>query len=390
MTTTQHFDNHLLSLWTDDKLVTPAFVYDESGIRQKLELLSRARQQCDCQILYSIKALSFSDLLREMTGYVDGFSVSSVFEGKLAREVLGKKGSVHLCSPGINERDIQEINEYCNYVSFNSLSQWHRLRSQVKNINCGLRVNPGLSFVKDERYDPCRQWSKLGIPVIDLIDFINEKNSLQDLSGIHIHNNCESDNYQQLVDSIEIITQRCPELVSKLKWLNLGGGYLLNDSAQLNVLCNLVNRLNDEFDVKIFIEPGKAIVGNAGYLVASVIDIFDSADRKIAILDTTINHLPEVFEYQYKPVILQESCKGKYHYRLAGASCLSGDLFGDYVFDKPLQTGSRIIFTNVGAYMMVKANMFNGINLPSVYALTVMNELKPVKVFDYFSYRSRL
>ena len=110
----------------------------------------------------------------------------------------------------------------------------------------------------------------------------------------------------------------------------------------------------------------------------------------MAILDTSVNHLPEVFEYQYSPQLLQQSTSGKYEYRLAGASCLSGDLFGDYRFDTELKCGSRIIFTNVGAYMSVKANMFNGINLPSVYALTDRNELVLQRSYDYTDYRNRL
>ena len=390
MTIPQHFDNHLLPLWTDDKLVTPAFVYDESRIRQKLDLLVKIKKQSNCQVLYSIKALSFSDLLHKIAAHVNGFSVSSVFESRLAREVLGKKGSVHLCSPGISEKDIQDVNEYCDYISFNSIPQWERLKSRIENVNSGLRINPGISFVKDERYDPCRPWSKLGVPLSRLEGLLNDKNLFTGLSGLHVHSNCESDNYQQLVETMEYITQNQPGLVSKIQWLNLGGGYLLNNTAGIEVLCNLVNKLSGEFGLRVFIEPGKAIVGDAGYLVASVIDMFDSGNKTIAILDTTINHLPEVFEYQYKPAILQESSAGKYHYRLAGASCLSGDLFGDYTFDKPLETGSRIIFANVGAYMIVKASMFNGINLPAIYALATTNDLRLLKTFDYSHYRDRL
>ena len=61
--------------------------------------------------------------------------------------------------------------------------------------------------------------------------------------------------------------------------------------------------------------------------------------------------------------------RSNHKYHIVGCSCLSGDLFGEYYFVEPLSIGSHIIFENVGAYMQVKANMFNGINLPSVYLL---------------------
>ena len=125
-------------------------------------------------------------------------------------------------------------------------------------------------------------------------------------------------------------------------------------------------------------------------MVASVIDLFTSNGRKIAVVDTTVNHLPEVFEYQYSPQVLQDIPDGRYEYRVVGASCLSGDLFGDYRFDKELETGSRIIFSNVGAYMLVKANMFNGINLPAIYALGRTGEIKQELKFEYKNYRNRL
>ncbi|MEJ2095372.1 MAG: carboxynorspermidine decarboxylase, partial [Gammaproteobacteria bacterium] len=104
----------------------------------------------------------------------------------------------------------------------------------------------------------------------------------------------------------------------------------------------------------------------------------------------SVNHLPEIFEYQYRPTVLQESTQGKHGYRLAGASCLSGDLFGDYYFDHELTIGSRVIIANVGAYMLVKASMFNGINLPAVYSLDVSGRLRSRKVYEYSHYRERL
>ena len=139
----------------------------------------------------------------------------------------------------------------------------------------------------------------------------------------------------------------------------------------------------------VFIEPGKGIVGSSGFLVASVVDLFESGGKQIAILDTTVNHLPEVFEYQYKPHILQEDPEGQYEYRLAGSSCLSGDLFGDYRFNQALEIGSRVIFKNVGAYMLVKANLFNGINLPTVNILKSDEALVMQKKYSYSDFREK-
>ena len=390
MTTNPQFNNQLLPLWTDDTLLTPAFVYDEGHIIEKLELLAGVRKESGCHILYSVKALSFNTLLQTISEYVDGFSVSSLFESRLAGEVLGNNGSIHLTSPGIRTDEMQEISNTCNYISFNSLSQFLHNRQWTKKLHCGVRINPGLSFVKDERYDPCRKFSKLGIPISELDAVFTNHDLLKEISGLHVHSNCESENYGELEQTINKLIYQHGELLTQMRWLNLGGGYLLKDWDQLDVLCQLVKRLRQRYGLKVYFEPGKSIVDGAGYLVASVIDIFTSNGRKIAVVDTTINHLPEVFEYQYCPHVLQDIPDGKHEYRVVGASCLSGDLFGDYHFDKELQTGSRIIFSNVGAYMLVKANMFNGINLPCIYRLDRAGNLQQVKKYDYTDFRSRL
>ena len=64
-----------------------------------------------------------------------------------------------------------------------------------------------------------------------------------------------------------------------------------------------------------------------------------------------------------------------YEYLLAGCTCLAGDLFGTYGFNTPLAVGDRVVFGNSGSYTLVKASMFNGVALPSVYALTQDGEL---------------
>jgi len=175
-----------------------------------------------------------------------------------------------------------------------------------------------------------------------------------------------------------------------LKWLNLGGGYYLDNDDELSKLFELICQLNSRYGLKIFLEPGKGIVGKADYLVSRVIDLFDSNGKQVAVLDTTINHLPEVFEYQYQPHIQEATENGYYAYRVTGCSCLSGDLFGDYNFDQELTIGSKVTFENIGAYMQVKANMFNGINLPGVYLYNKDKKLELLKKYNYESFRSRL
>ncbi|MCH8193013.1 MAG: 2Fe-2S ferredoxin, partial [Planctomycetes bacterium] len=101
--------------------------------------------------------------------------------------------------------------------------------------------------------------------------------------------------------------------------------------------------------------------------VTTVVDLLVRDGCQIAVLDTTINHLPEVFEYELVTEVVDAIQGDGYEYLLAGASCLAGDLFGAYTFADPLRIGQRIVFAKVGAYTLVKAHMFNGICLPGAY-----------------------
>jgi carboxynorspermidine decarboxylase len=139
----------------------------------------------------------------------------------------------------------------------------------------------------------------------------------------------------------------------------------------------------------VYIEPGAGLVREAGYLVATVIDLFKAEGRSIAVLDTTVNHVPEVFEYQFEPDVLGHDEEGDHEYILAGSSCLAGDLMGVYAFRRPLKIGAPVVLTNVGAYAIVKAHMFNGINLPAIYSVTPAGELVLRRRFTYDDYVSR-
>ncbi|OGT34684.1 MAG: hypothetical protein A2W28_12910 [Gammaproteobacteria bacterium RBG_16_51_14] len=392
MTKEQRLNDIALAVYADSGLMTPSYIYDERAILGTLDLLSGLRKAAACHILYSVKAVSVAGLLETIAPHVDGFSTSSLFESRLARETLGGRGSVHMVSPGIRPDEMLKIAEQCDYLSFNSLPQWERNRPAVRDrMRCGLRVNPGLSFVEDDRYNPCRPWSKLGVSLEVLHDRHKQSPaSLQGISGFHFHNNCESREFAELDWTVTKICDALGDYLPEMSWINLGGGYFLENEAHIRMLAAIVNRLHDQYGLTIFFEPGKAIVNRAGFLVASVLDLFESDGKTIAILDTSINHLPEIFEYQYRPVVMQATESGAYEYRLAGSSCLSGDLLGDYRFDTRLAVGSRILIENIGAYMLVKANMFNGINLPSVYLLDRDRKLRLLKRFDYSHYRDRL
>ena len=375
-----------------DGLETPAFVYDEEGIIQRCEYLRRTADEAHCNLLFSLKPLTFVDVLRSIAPYVDGFSTSSLFEASLARTVIEEQGTVHLTTPGLRPREIESLAELCNYISVNSLAQWGRHKNELAGkVKCGLRINPQLSLVEDSRYDPCRRHSKLGEPIESIVKATaHDSMDMGGLSGIHIHTNCDSPDFRGLLMTVQHLEERLGDLLHNLEWVNLGGGYLFDeDESNITQFIESVGILQSNHGLDVFIEPGAAIVREAGYLVSTVLDLFCSEGETIAILDTSVNHMPEVFEYQFPPDVFGDIEAGRFSYFLAGSTCLAGDVFGEYSFFEPLEVGSQIVFTGVGAYTLVKAHTFNGLNLPSIYALTTQGDLALKKRFTFEEYAYR-
>ncbi len=364
---------------------TPAFVLDRRSVRAGFRQLQALKDESGCKVLYSIKSLPLSVVLQWGKPYLDGFSVSSLFEARLADEILAGQGSLHLTTPGLQAAQMPDLSRLCQFISFNSLSQYRSLASHLdKRCSAGIRVNPKLSLAGDCRYDPCRRHSKLGAGLHEL----NRKSLPAAIEGIHFHTVFACKSFAPLLQTVQYIQDRLSELWPDLKWLNLGGGYLFNEIEDKSGFIRLVKRLRQELNLEIYIEPGNALINAAGYLVASVIDVFSSDGKDIAVLDTSVNHNPEVFEYQIRPQLCEHTDTGGHRTILAGCTCLAGDLFGEYRFKNRLRPGDRLVFSQVGAYSLVKANRFNGHNLPDIYSYET-GRFDLLKQYTYQDYRNQ-
>ena len=150
--------------------------------------------------------------------------------------------------------------------------------------------------------------------------------------------------------------------------------------------------MRGKYGLEIYLEPGEAVVLNAGYLVSSVREIVDY-DKPVAILDASAAcHMPDVLEMPYRPPVIGGDYSGKdaYNVRLGGPTCLAGDIMGDYSFEKPLKVGDRVVFGDMALYTMVKNNTFNGMRLPSIVVAGVDGRVRTVRSFGYGDFLNRL
>lgn len=364
-----------------ESVKTPAYVLDETQYIKNLTLLKSIEDRTGCQILLAIKAFGNPHYLALSNDYISGISASSLHETQLAHSVI--TNDIHVYSPAFKAEELAQIQSMANHIIFNSWPQWMRYRDTVpSNVSCGLRINPAYSEIDQPLYDPCRPRSRFGVHP-EVIQ------SLDGLSGFHVHALCE-----QHVDVLERlwghIEDQFGEWLPQLDWINLGGGHLLTDPTyNIDRLVDFINTVQDAYNLQVILEPGTGVVVDVGYLVASVVDIIER-DGLIAILDTSATaHVPDILEMPYQPRILGQSY-GKYTYQLTGITCLSGDIIGDYGFDRPLAIGDRVVFEDVAPYTMVKNTTFNGIALPDIYNYSREKTLSVMRTFDYTDFIRRL
>ncbi|MBO4649285.1 MAG: carboxynorspermidine decarboxylase [Lentisphaeria bacterium] len=373
-----------------DSIETPCFVVDKALLRKNLAILDSVRKRTGVKILLAQKAFSMYAVYPLLAQVLDGTCASSPDEARLGREEFGKE--VTAFAAAYSEQDLRELLALCDHVIFNSLSQWERFRpltSKAPNVRFGLRCNPEHSEGAVEIYDPCAPKSRLGIKAADFHGRCPEG-----ITGLHVHNLCEQ-NADAFERTLKAFEEKFDFLIGQMQWINFGGGHHIT-RPDYDVE-RLVRVLNDfrarRHTPEIFLEPGEAVALNTGYLVSTVLDIVHN-DIDIAILDTSAEaHMPDVLEMPYRPNVIGAGQAGEkdFTYRLAGHSCLAGDVIGDYSFERKLKPGDKLVFLDMAHYSMVKTNTFNGLRLPSIAVMDSENGgFRVLRKFTYEDFKSRL
>ena len=376
-----------------DKIPSPCYVVEESLLRRNLALIRSVAQRADVDIILAFKAFALWKSFPIFREYISHTTASSLFEARLAKEEFGSKA--HTYSPAYMEEEFEEILDYSNHITFNSLSQYERFALKVQGrASVGLRVNPEYSEIETELYNPCAPGSRFGILAQDLPAQLPG-----DIEGFHIHCHCESgsDVFARTLIHIE---EKFSKWFPQIKWINFGGGHLMTrKDYDVELLIKTLQDFHARYPhLKVILEPGSAFAWQTGSLVTKVVDIVENAGVKTAIINASFTcHMPDCLEMPYQPAIRHakgQEANGReqeeFVYRIGGNSCLSGDFMGWWRFDHELQIGETLIFEDMIHYTTVKTNMFNGIGHPSIGMLHEDGTFELFRKFTYEDYRDRM
>ncbi len=372
-----------------DLLPSPCWLLDEAKMLGNMRIIQKIKEKSGAKILLALKGYALWKSFPLLQPYLDGCCASGLHEARLANETFGKE--VHTYSPAFKEEEVEKIASVSHHMVFNSPGQFQTFAHLAQKINpdisLGLRINPEYSEAPKEIYNPCGLYSRLGTTLKNI-----DEETIHACDGLHFHALCEqsADALEEVLSHVE---ERFGAYIPHMKWVNFGGGHhMTKEGYDIEKLIALIQRFRAKYDVEVYLEPGEAIGWQTGTLVTTVLDIVHNG-MDIAILDSSAEaHMPDTIIMPYRAEVTGAAEAGiKAHtYRLAGNTCLAGDIMGDYSFDAPLHIGDKVIFEDQMHYTMVKATTFNGIKLPAIAIRRMDGSYELLREFGYTDFKNRL
>lgn len=380
------------TLFHSDRIPSPCFVIDERLLRQNLDTIAQVSLRAGVEIIMAFKAFAMWKVFPIIKEYVTHTTASSLAEARLSVDKFGNKA--HLYAPAYTDGEFDELVECSTHITFNSLAQFEKYygRTQGRDISCGLRINPEISVVETDLYNPAKAGSRLGITAEQLPEKLPDG-----VEGLHFHVLCENSSFD-LEKVLVGLADKFDRQLRQVKWLNMGGGHLMTRKGyNINHLIEVISAFRQKYPhLHIILEPGAAFVWQTGVLKAQVEDIVENHGIRTAMLNVSFAcHMPDCLEMPYQPSIYgaettQPDALGNNVYRMGGNSCLSGDFVGSWVFPKPLVVGDIIIFEDMIHYTTVKTTMFNGVSHPSIGIVKENGEFVLLKHFTHQDYFDRM
>ncbi|NJC26171.1 carboxynorspermidine decarboxylase [Neolewinella antarctica] len=367
------------------------FTLFEDRIRQNLELVADVASAADVRIILALKAFAYWPAFPIFAEYLTGATASSLNEAKLIQQHFGK--APHVYAPAYRPHEFEEMLGIAGHLTFNSLSELERYRPfwEKEGTSVGLRVNPEYSPVETDLYNPADPHGRLGETLPNL-----PARPPAGLKGLHVHTLCES-TAANTATLVERVRAQFGHYLEEMEWLNLGGGHLMTKAGyDIDALIKTLSDLRARYPhLEIILEPGSAMVWQAGTLDCTVLDVINNYGHKTALLDVSFTcHMPDTLEMPYRPQLTGVSDKPHknypYAYRLGGMSCLAGDYLADYYFPHPLRAGDKLVFEDMAHYTTVKSTVFNGVPHPDVALVDADGEELSRRSFNYDDYEKRM
>lgn len=367
------------------KIETPFYLYDRSMIEKKAKKLVNYFKGFKTEIFFAAKAntaLHVLDTIRKQKLGVEvvspgevfvcleaGFSPEKILYNNIARKVNDimyamKKGVLFYNFEAIDQLTVLE----------------HCAKRLHKRIKVFARLNPGIFPDTHPHLSTGAPSSKFGMEVDQLGKIVKAVRSLRYAEFVGLHSHIGS----QILSPMPFIkgAKKTGDFVRffkrhgfNIRYVNLGGGFGVvhhPDEKPLDFkpIIKAYRDFSKIHKVKLFLEPGRFLVSNAGYIISEIISIKKRKGLPLYILDAgmTENPRPALYRAYHHIEPLLAKTRGRVKVRVAGPLCENTDEFGIYHLPK-LGIGDRVLIHNCGAYTRTMASNYNGRLLPPEYVM---------------------
>jgi diaminopimelate decarboxylase len=363
---------------------TPAYVYHADTIRTQYRELTGAFTNIPHRIFYSVKSnsnLSILRLLRDL-----GAGADIVSGGELARTRYAGIPSHDVVFSGVGKTRDELLEAVQSGVCLINVecSDEVKLLGQVATdlgvvANCGIRVNPDVTTDTHPYTQTGEHGMKFGVPsdeIVPMAEWVAAHPHLE-LRGIGMHIGSQitnADNYRDGAEKLAAILDRVIDVgIDTLEWLGVGGGlgirYVNERALPAEELAAAVVSLHEKFGLQLALEPGRFLVGGAGYLLTRCVYTKRSGRRDFVIVDAAMNDLvrPSLYGAHHE-IRVVEDVRGEREVRgsssvgrfdVVGPICESGDFLGRECELADVAPGGLLAVLCTGAYGFSMSSNYN-------------------------------
>lgn len=353
---------------------TPCYVYSRAAIEKNWRAFHDAFQAIPHRVCYAVKANSNIGILSLLARLGSGFDIVS--GGELARVLAAKGDAKKIIFSGVG-KSRSEI-EYAiqqGIYCFDVESEAELLRLQIiaaeknKIISIALRVNPDVNPNTHAHISTGLKENKFGIDLNEVIPLCQRVQSMPQLSlvGIACHIGSqitELDPFLLALDCLIALFKELHAMGIIIKHLNIGGGlgisYHHEKPPAINDYANAIQKKLTGLPIELIIEPGRAIIGNAGVLLTRVEYLKHTHHKNFAIVDAGMNDLlrPALYDAWQAILPVQKRKQETKRYDIAGPVCESADILGKNR-ELSLQEGDVLAIDSAGAYGFSMSSNYN-------------------------------
>ena len=353
---------------------TPSYVYSYEKIKNNINNFKKNFKTINPLICFSVKSNCNLKILNLINKF--GLGADVVSKGELIRALKAKIKPEKIVFSGVG-KTIDELKFavskkilLINAESENEIVEIEKIaKKNKKKINIGIRLNPDTDAKTLKKISTGKKENKFGLTEKKFLELLKKYKSSKFINiiclSVHIGSQITSHiPYKNMLNVVNKIIQKSKY---KFKYVDLGGGMGIQYGNDLNSLdYSKYNKLIKSFlkknNSKIIFEPGRSIVGNAGYLISKITYIKQTNTKNFVILDSAMNDLirPALYGAKHRiiPSKLNRKKISKKH-EFVGPICETTDKFLDVVNYQKINQGDVIIICDVGAYGMVLSSNYN-------------------------------